>query len=81
MTTKMNTESFLQMIESHTPSPDFAMTSHNDLSSKIFGMVYGHALGDALGAPSEFPVLENWNSQLLGQQKNGQKKSLKDDVS
>jgi len=36
----------------------------NDIQSKIFGMVFGHALGDALGAPSEFPPIQPYNGKL-----------------
>lgn len=34
------------------------------LYDKIFGIVFGHALGDALGAPSEFPVIQNYTGKL-----------------
>lgn len=36
----------------------------SDIESKIFGMVFGHALGDAIGAPSEFPIIQEYTGKL-----------------
>jgi len=36
----------------------------NDIEAKIFGMVFGHALGDAIGAPSEFPIIQEYTGKL-----------------
>lgn len=37
---------------------------NNNTESKIFGMVFGHALGDAIGAPSEFPIIQEYTGKL-----------------